>query len=225
LFLAWLEQQVECKGPGLTNDKYILNESHTDIHRFLFVNLNIRYLCKQFTAQDILTELDRLQTAQTTDQSMNDSMDPTYDRIMEAIRNQPMACTSRAIQTLACLVTAQRIMTIKELQIAVALKTGMTKLGPQDLPDEEKLVDSCFGLVVLGDNTKDVRLAHFTAQDHLNRKKIISQKSDTTLASHVQHICPSMSLRNLIAPRVMVTSSSVIHTVSLNTPSQTYHFT
>jgi hypothetical protein len=87
---------VECKGPGSSNDQYILNESHTDIHRFLFVNLNIRYLCKQFTARDILTELDRLQTAQTTDKSMNDSMDPTYDRIMEAIRDQPMACASRA---------------------------------------------------------------------------------------------------------------------------------
>jgi hypothetical protein len=173
---------VECKGPGSSNDQYILNESHTDIHRFLFVNLNIRYLCKQFTAQDILTELDRLQTAQTTDKSMNDSMDPTYDRIMEAIRDQPMACASRAIQTLACLVTAQRIMTIKELQIAVSLKADMSKLDPQDLPDEEKLVDSCFGLVVLDDNTKAVRLAHFTAQDYLNRKKIISQKSDTTLA-------------------------------------------
>jgi hypothetical protein len=170
---------VECKGPGSSNDQYILNESHADIHRFLFVNLNIRYLCKQITVRDILTELDRLQTAQTTDQSMNDSMDPTYDRIVEAIRDQPMAC---AIKTLACLVTAQRILTIKELQIAVSLKADMSKLDPQDLSDEEKLIDSCVGLVVLDDNTKVVRLAHFTAQDYLNRKKIISQDSDTTLA-------------------------------------------
>jgi hypothetical protein len=34
----------------------------------------------------------------------------------------------------------------------------------------------------MDDNTKAVRLAHFTAQDYLNRKKIISQNSDTTLA-------------------------------------------
>jgi ankyrin repeat protein len=173
---------VECKGPGSANDQYILNESHTDIHRFLFVNLNIRYLCKQFSARDILTELDRLQTAQTIDKSMNDSMDPTHDRIMEAILDQPKACASRATQTLACLVTAQRIMTIKELQIAVSLKADMTKLDTLALPDDEKLVDSCFGLVVMDDNTKAVRLVHFTAQDYLNRKKIISPKSDTTLA-------------------------------------------
>jgi ankyrin repeat protein len=127
-------------------------------------------------------ELDRLQTAQATDQSMNDSMDPTYDRIMDAIRDQPLACASRAIQTLACLVTAQRILTIKELRIAVSLKADMTKLDILDLPDKEKLVDSCFGLVVMDDNTKAVRLVHFTAQDYLNRKKIISPKSDTTLA-------------------------------------------
>jgi hypothetical protein len=172
---------VKCKGPGSSNDQYIFNESHTDIHRFLFVDLNIHNLCKQVTARDILTELDRLQTAQTTDQSMNDSMDPIYDRIMDAIRGQPMACASRAIQTLACLVTAQRIMTIKELQIAVSLKADMSKLDPQDLPDEENLIDSFFGLVVMDDKTKAVRLAHFTAQDYLNRKEIISQKSDTTL--------------------------------------------
>jgi ankyrin repeat protein len=151
-------------------------------NRFLFVNLNISYLCKLPSAKCILKGLDRLQTAKTKDKSMNNPMDPTYDRIMEAIRIQQDESALYAIRTLACLVTAQRILTIKELQIAVSLEADMSKLDLQDLSDEEKLIDSCFGLVVLDDNTKTVRLAHFTAQDYLNRKKIISQKSDTTLA-------------------------------------------
>jgi ankyrin repeat protein len=192
---------VECKGPGST----IINADsmiYTLIfNRFLFVDLNICYLCKQPSARDILTELDRLQTAQTTDKSTDELMDPTYDRIFDAIRNQPKACASRAIRTLACLVTAQRILSIEELQIAVSLKADMTKLDALDLPDEEKLVDFCFGLVVKDDVMKTVRLAHFTAQEYLNRKDIIAQNWDTTLAiacttylsfdEFKKHYCPS----------------------------------
>jgi hypothetical protein len=59
---------------------------------------------------------------------------------MEAIRDQPMGCASRATQTPACLVTAKQIMTIKELQIPVSLKADMNKPDPQNLPDEEKLI-------------------------------------------------------------------------------------
>jgi ankyrin repeat protein len=151
-------------------------------NRFLFVNLNIRYLCSQPSARDILTELDRLQTAQKTDKSTDKLMDPTYDRILEAIRSQPDASASRAIRVLACLVTAQRILTIKELQIAVSLNADMTELDTLNIPNEVKLIDFCFGLVVVDDITKTVRLAHFTSQEYLNRKKIISQNSDTTLA-------------------------------------------
>jgi hypothetical protein len=147
-------------------------------NRFLFVGLNIRYLCEQPTGRHILMELERLQTAQTT----NKPMDRTYDRILEAIRNQPAACATLAIRTLAWLVKSQRILTIKELQIAVSLEADMTKLEKIDMPDEEKLIDICFGLVMMDDVNKTVRLAHFTAQEYLNRMNIIPQNSDTTLA-------------------------------------------
>jgi ankyrin repeat protein len=192
---------VECKGPGSTNDQCIFNDSHTDIQQVLFVNLNIRHFCLQPSVRDILTELDRLQTAQTTDKPTDELMDPTYDRILEAIRSQPNTSASRAIRTLACLVTAQRILTIKELQIAVSLNANTTKLDTLNIPNEEKLIDLCFGLVVVDDITKTVRLVHFTSQEYLNRKKIISQNSDTTLAiacttylsfyEFKKHDCPS----------------------------------
>jgi hypothetical protein len=64
----------------------------------------------------------------------------------------------RAIRTLACLVTAQRILTIKEFQISVSLEAGLTKIDTLSLPDEGELVDSCFGLVVMDDNTNAAAL-------------------------------------------------------------------
>jgi ankyrin repeat protein len=133
-------------------------------------------------ARDILTELDRLRTAQTTDKSMDQPIGPAYDQILKAIRNQPKICEWRAIRTLACLVPTQRILTIKELQIVVSLKADMTKLDTLDLPAEEKLIDFCFGLVVKDDVTKTVRLAHFSAQEYLNQKGIIPHDSEPTLA-------------------------------------------
>jgi hypothetical protein len=125
-----------------------------------------------------LTELERLQKAQTTDKLM----DPTYDRIVDAVQSQPTACAELAIRTLAWIVKAQRVLKIKELQIAVSLEGDMTKIEKMDMLDEGKLIDSCHGLVVMDANDKTVRLAHFTAQEYLNRKGIIPQSSDTTLA-------------------------------------------
>jgi hypothetical protein len=123
-------------------------------------------------------ELERLQKAQTTDKLM----DPTYDRIVDAVRNQRTACAALAIRTLTWIVKAQRVLKIDELQIAVSLEADMTTLEKIDMLDEEKLIDSCHGLVVMDATNKTVRLAHFTTQEYLNRKGIIPQNSHTTLA-------------------------------------------
>jgi hypothetical protein len=147
-------------------------------NRFLFVDLNIRYLCKQPTGRHILTELERLRKAQTTDKLM----DPTYDRIVDAVRKQPTACAALAIRILVWIVKAQRVLKINELQIAVSLEADMTKLEKMDMLDEGKLIDFCYGLIVMDATNKTVRLAHFTTQEYLNRKGIIPQNSDTTLA-------------------------------------------
>jgi hypothetical protein len=125
-----------------------------------------------------LTELERLQKAQTTDKLM----DPTYDRIVDAVRNQRTACAALDIRTLAWLVKAQRVLKINKLQIAVSLEAGMTKFEKMDMLDEGKLIDSCQGLIVMDATNKTVRLAHFTTEEYLNRKGIIPQNSDTTLA-------------------------------------------
>jgi hypothetical protein len=90
-------------------------------NRFLFVDLNIRYLCEQPTGRHILTELSRLQKAQTTDKLM----EPTYDRIVDAVRNQRTACAALAIRTLAWIVKAQRVLEINELRTAVSLEADI----------------------------------------------------------------------------------------------------
>jgi hypothetical protein len=122
--------------------------------------------------------LERLEKAQAADKPM----DPTYDRIVDAVRNQPTACATLAITTLAWIVKAQRVLKINELQIAVSLEADMTKLEKMDMLDEGKLIDSCHGLIVMDATNKTVRLVHVTAQEYLNRKNIIPRNSDTTLA-------------------------------------------
>jgi hypothetical protein len=84
-----------------------------------------------------LTELERLQQAQTTDKLM----DPTYDRVVDAVLNQRTACAALAIRTLAWVVKAQRVLKINELKIAVSLEADMTKIEKMDILDEGKLID------------------------------------------------------------------------------------
>jgi hypothetical protein len=147
-------------------------------NRFLFVDLNIPNLCEQPTGRHVLKELEKLQNAKTTDESM----DLTYDLILEIIRKQPKVCAALAIKTLTWIVTARRILTAKELQTAASLDAKMTRLDKMDMLDGETLVEICFGLVVMDNVTKTVRLAHITTEEYLIRKGIVPQNFDTTLA-------------------------------------------
>ncbi|KAF8537497.1 hypothetical protein BDD12DRAFT_982128, partial [Trichophaea hybrida] len=85
---------------------------------FLFISLNIDYLCAQPTIRCILDEIEKLKNAQTSKKSL----DPTYDRIIEGIKKQEENNKTLALNVLSWLTKARRIFRIKELQDAVAVE-------------------------------------------------------------------------------------------------------
>jgi hypothetical protein len=84
---------------------------------------------------------------------------------------------------------------------------------------------SCHGLVVMDATNETVRLAHFTAQEYLNRKGVIPQNSDTSLAIACTTYLSFDEFKNHNCQSLSLFTASAIHTVSLNTLSRTYHLT
>lgn len=149
-----------------------------DGRRFLLVRFHIDYLCQQTTAKEILTALETLKSST----SKNRPLDPTYNRVIDTIFQQPESCVELAIQVLTWLFQAKRTLTIGEIQTAVSVKPGRYELEELDLPDRATLLDVCGGLVVVDENSDTIRLAHYTVQEYLLRKSIIPKGAESQLA-------------------------------------------
>ena len=139
--------------------------------RFVYISLNIDYLCQQPTIGHIRTELEKLKKAQTKDKPL----DPTYDRIIETLRKHE-TCATLAFAVLTWIVRAHRPLTIHEFQIAVSLKPNKYKLEKEDIPDPATLIDICACLVVIDENSNAVRVAHFMVHEYILRKKIVAKE-------------------------------------------------
>lgn len=147
--------------------------------RFLLVRFHIEYLCQQTNSKQILAVLEVLKHSST----IRRPLDPTYDRVMEAVSQQPESCANLVVKVLSWLVKAKRTLTIQEIQTAVSveLELGSLELDELDPPDRSTLLDVCGGLVTIDENSGTIRLAHLTVQEYLLRKSIIPKDSNYTI--------------------------------------------
>lgn len=148
--------------------------------RFLFVHFHIEYLCQQTTVGQILNELERLKLS-SAEESL---LDPTYNKAMERLLQQPKSCRNLAIRTLSWLVKAQRVLTFRELQMAVSVQDQLgSTLNERDLPDKKTLLHVCASLVTFDENNGTVGLAHYTVQEYLLRNSMLLGLGDSILAT------------------------------------------
>ncbi|RPB11600.1 hypothetical protein P167DRAFT_478412, partial [Morchella conica CCBAS932] len=125
---------------------------------FLAVRFHLDYICQQTTVKQIFIALETLK-----DNIIGENLlDPTYDRVKEAIINQPKNCARLAILILSWLVHTKRILSIKEIQIAVSIEPGRYEIDDSDLPDIKTILDVCFGLASIDENSGTIRLSHLT---------------------------------------------------------------
>lgn len=90
----------------------------------------------------------------------------TYADAMERIDRQDKRAVKRAHQVLTWILYAERHLSVKELQQALAIEPEDTDLDADALPDALDLVSVCAGLVVIDRERATVRLVHYTAQQY-----------------------------------------------------------
>lgn len=144
--------------------------------RFLLVRFQIEHLCQQTTTSQILAALETLKG------STKQPLDLIYGRILNTLFQQSQSCVNLATEVLTWLITARRILTVKELQEAVSVEANRYELDELDLPDKETIIDVCCGLVTTDENSDKIRLTHFTAQEYLLRHPIIPEDAEFKLA-------------------------------------------
>ena len=64
---------------------------------------------------------------------------------------------------------AFRPLTVIEVQHALAVEPGNVNFDEDALPDEDVLVSVCAGLVTIDQESKIIRLVHYTAQEYFER--------------------------------------------------------
>jgi Ankyrin repeats (3 copies)/Ankyrin repeats (many copies) len=99
-------------------------------------------------------------------------LDDTYDEAMQRIWSQDEGDAKLAEQVLSWISYAFRPLTIIELQHALAVEPGSEDIDEDALPDEDILVSVCAGLVTIDQESKIIRLVHYTTQEYFERNRM-----------------------------------------------------
>ncbi|KAH6877440.1 ankyrin repeat-containing domain protein [Coprinopsis sp. MPI-PUGE-AT-0042] len=124
---------------------------------FLHASLQLDALCECVTAQEVR------QTLEAFPSRIEDVYLQTWRQILE----QRSSNAVLAMTTLVWVLNASRSMTIEELQHAVATSPETYKFEPSRLAPGTTLITLCRGLITLEEESKLVRLVHYTAKDTL----------------------------------------------------------
>lgn len=143
-------------------------------YRFLLVRLHVDYLAQLPTIRHIRRAL----------QNMPRFLSNIYEKATERIENQGEYLHQLARKVIFWLTHAKRVLSMTELQHAVAVEAGNLELDEDSIPDKEILVSICAGLVTHDTESDVLRMAHYTVQEYFEGEgKSWVQDAETDIAT------------------------------------------
>lgn len=88
---------------------------------------------------------------------------------MDRIEGQLQDQEELAKQVLSWITCAKRLLTILELQHALAIEIGDSKLDEENLLQIEDMVSVCAGLVTIDEESSIIRLVYYITQEYFER--------------------------------------------------------
>ncbi|KAL6406233.1 hypothetical protein AUP68_10402 [Ilyonectria robusta] len=95
--------------------------------------------------------------------------DRAYQEAMDRLERQGPKSVEFAKQVLSWITRAKRPLTTTELQHALGVEVGESKLDEENLPHIEDMVSVCAGLVTVDEESGIIRLVHYTTQEYFER--------------------------------------------------------
>jgi ankyrin repeat protein len=92
---------------------------------------------------------------------------------MERIKDQLTDAADLAKQVLSWITRAKRPLTTSELQHALAVEAGELEFDKENLTQIEYMISVCAGLVTIDQESRIIRLVHYTTQEYFERTHMI----------------------------------------------------
>ncbi|KAL7963708.1 ankyrin repeat-containing domain protein [Trichoderma compactum] len=172
----YIEAQID-RLPKVARESPVLREeikagiSEAADGMFLLAQIYLVLLQDKITVNDI-----RKQIAIFKSRNKEDSGDQkgkiltdAYEQAIKRIKNQNEGIKRLAMRALAWVTLAKRQITTLELQHALATRDGMTTLSHDDLPDLTDIMSACVGLLTVDEESRIIRLVHYTAHEYLEQ--------------------------------------------------------
>ncbi|KAF9882257.1 ankyrin repeat protein [Colletotrichum karsti] len=99
----------------------------------------------------------------------SDAYHNAYDEAMERIEGQLEDQVTLAKDALSWIICAKRPLTTEELQHALAVEKGSKSLDKDNIPELDDVVSACAGLVTIDEESRIIRLVHYTTQEYFER--------------------------------------------------------
>ncbi|TEY86542.1 hypothetical protein BOTCAL_0006g00220 [Botryotinia calthae] len=151
--------------PGyVRNSKDLQNEIKTKIIKaidgmFLLARLHFDSLKGKKSPKAMRNALNMLPTG-------SDAYRYAYKDAMERIEGQLDDERDLAKQVLSWIICAKRPLTTAELQEAIAVEIDETELDRENFTEISTMISVCAGLVIVDDESKIIRLVHYTTQEY-----------------------------------------------------------
>jgi len=100
-------------------------------------------------------------------------LDCVYAQTLQRIRDQNGSRSKLGMEVLMWVSHAERPLRIDELRHALAVEIGATDFDLENVPPQDTVLGSCFGLAVVDKETSTVRLIHYTLQEYLSRPGVL----------------------------------------------------
>ena len=150
--------------------------------RFLWVHFQIIELCDAASDEGIRDILEHLP----------EGLYETYTRIVKKIAKTGYKTT--ALKVMMWMVCSRRLLRVEELQEAVAFDSHDRSWNADKIPDADRMIRSCHGLVVRDTEYDNVRLAHHTVQQYLVSAPGRLPDTNTRLEAFQESMAPTTGL-------------------------------
>ncbi|KFZ13947.1 hypothetical protein V501_03464, partial [Pseudogymnoascus sp. VKM F-4519 (FW-2642)] len=129
---------------------------------FLLAQLHLDALKGKRSPKAVRTSLQKLASG-------SDAYDYAYTDAMKRIEGQLTDQEQLAKQVLSWITCARRQLTTTELQHALGVEVGESKLDKENLSQIDDIVSVCAGLVTVDQESSIIRLVHYTTQEYFKR--------------------------------------------------------
>ena len=148
------------------------------VFRFLLPVLQMQVILEAMTRSEIRKSM----------RNLSANLHQAFENTIQRIDREPTNRRQIAMQSLTWLSHALRPLRLEDLLHALATQIGDVDFDEDNLLQPRIIVESCFGLVVVDEQSSTVRLVHFTLQNFLQS---YFENQFAAAGSYLTKTCPT----------------------------------